>query len=86
MVDSLLAEWRRWPQWVLGQPSCQGSYSSGGRFRGVVAIWLGALTHGVSSLLAAAIAFAVDDGDDTIDGICNVLFWGETTIYLWVKD
>ena len=46
---------------MLGYPPRQG-YDSRGRFRGVVATWLGALTHGVVIVLVAAIMIAVGDG------------------------
>ena len=62
MVDLLQANWRYWPQWVLGHPPRQG-YHSGGQFHGVVAIWLGPGMHGVVIVLVTAIAIAVDDGD-----------------------
>ena len=57
-----LTELRRWPQWMLGCPPCQG-FDSARRFCGVVAALLGDATHAVLIVLVAAIRIALDIGN-----------------------
>ena len=67
MVDSLQANRRRWPQWVLGHPPRKMLHRRG-RFRGAVAARLCTPSTASRSSAAMAIAIAVDDGDGRAEG------------------